>query len=90
MQCQPYTKDQQGTPDDLNACGFCELMPKFFGRKVKRDPHDKQKERKDHVGRGGTMPFGVQQGRVNMAPTAWCVNQDHKGNGHAPEYIKGQ
>ena len=36
------------------------------------------------------MPLRMQERWVNMGPVAGVINQDHRGNGDAPEKVQAQ
>jgi hypothetical protein len=37
-----------------------------------------------------TVPIGMCQGAVQVAPTPGCIDNDHKGYGHPPKDVQGQ
>jgi hypothetical protein len=57
-------------------------------RKGHRHTDDPQEERKDKIGEGPSVPFGVCELRIDVPPGAGIIHQDHSGDGESAECIK--
>ena len=55
-----------------------------------RGADDEEEGREDLIGRREAVPFGVAQGGVDVAPASRVVDQDHAGDGEAPEAVEGR
>ncbi len=50
--------------------------------------HGEQQERKNEIGHRPSVPRGVVQRRVDSRPVAGRADEDHAGNGGAPEHVE--
>ena len=83
-------EDDQRTPDDLQI--KVALAAALFHAPAKcerdSDANDEQEERKNKICGSPTMPTGMGQRPIDVAPRARIVDQDHPGDRDAAEDIE--
>ena len=72
-------EDQRAAPEDLAADRALVVAARSARgeRELRRDADDEKKERKDQVGRRPSVPLGVLERRIDRAPRARIVDEQH-------------
>jgi hypothetical protein len=64
--------------------------PPRVQRQVGRDANDEEEEGKDQIGRSPTVPGGVFERRIDRAPGAGIIHEEHAGDGQTAKHVEGE
>ena len=85
-------EDQQPASNDLspNRRFIVAARAPRRERQMRRDAGDEEEEREDEVRRRPAVPRGVLERRIDRAPRARIVDEQHAGDGQPAENVEGQ
>src|ERR1700722_6393031 len=83
-------KDQQGSTDDLPKNSALLHGFELFHGKRHRIAYGEQKGGKYQVGRREPKPFGMLERGISKRLATRRIDNDHKADGHSPEYVQGK